>query len=94
MQQKRPMIFGSIPKLPAQYAGWIMPLFLSGLMSGTISLINMLMNLGFVDGIFSKWLSIWMFSWAIAYPTVLIFLPLVRRITGLIVDIPHPNAPK
>ncbi|QER41185.1 DUF2798 domain-containing protein [Acinetobacter suaedae] len=57
-------------------------------MSGTISFINLSMNLGFPPGFIAKWLTTWMLSWAIAYPTVLVFLPLVRRLTALFVDIP------
>ncbi|MCY6413426.1 MULTISPECIES: DUF2798 domain-containing protein [Acinetobacter] len=75
-------------KLPAKYAGWIIPLLLSCLMSGTISFINLLMNMGFNTGFINQWLATWMFSWAIAYPVVLVFLPLVRRLTGLIVEMP------
>lgn len=59
-------------KLPAKYAAWIMPLLLSGL----------------IDGFATKWLSTWLFSWLIAYPVVLVFLPLVRRLTSLIVEMP------
>jgi len=39
-----------------------------------------------IDGFTIKWLSTWLSSWLIAYPVVLIFLPLVRRLTSLIVD--------
>lgn len=78
----------SMTKLPAKYAAWIMPLLLSGLMSGTLSLINMLINLGLTINFISHWLNAWMLSWLIAYPVVLIFLPLVRRLTGLIVEMP------
>ena len=75
-------------KLPARYAAWIMPLLLSGLMSATLSLVNLLMNVGLIDGFATKWLSTWLFSWLIAYPVVLVFLPLVRRLTSLIVEMP------
>ena len=86
--QKSAYIIGSIPKLPAKYAAFIMPLFLSGLMSATISMINLWKNLGWFDGFFSKWFFIWLFSWAIAYPTVLFFLPIVRKITACFVQQP------
>lgn len=94
MQKNKTMMIGNIPKLPAQYAAWIMPLLLSGLMSATISMFNLWKNLGMIDGFFSKWFSIWLFSWAIAYPTVLIFLPIVRRLTGFIVDMTPPEVSK
>jgi len=85
MQQTKKTFF---TKLPAKYAAWIMPLLLSGLMSATLSLMNLLMNVGLIDGFATKWLSTWLFSWLIAYPVVLVFLPLVRRLTSLIVEMP------
>ena len=92
-QHKPAMIFAGIPKLPAKYAGWIMPFILSALMSATISMINLWKNVGWFDGFFAKWFSVWLFSWMIAFPTVLIFLPLVHRFTGLFVDLtPPPSA--
>ncbi len=75
-------------KLPAKYAAWIMPLLLSGLMSATLSLMNLLMNVGLIYGFTAKWLSTWLFSWLIAYPVVLMFLPVVRRLTSFIVEMP------
>lgn len=94
MQTTRPFIFGTVPKLPAKYVGLIMPLFLSGLMSAALSMMNMLINLGFIEHFFSKWLFTWLLSWMMAFPTVLIFLPIVRRLTGLIVDLGISNTPK
>lgn len=89
---KRSMIIGSIPKLHAKHLAWIMPLCLSFLMSGTLSCINMLMSVGFIENFFSKWLATWMVSWLIAFPVVLIFLPMVRRLAGFIVKMPSPPA--
>ncbi|USA52791.1 DUF2798 domain-containing protein [Acinetobacter sp. C32I] len=73
-------------KLPAKYAAWILPLILSFFMSGVLSLANMWMSIGFIPEFFSKWSATWMFSWLIAYPLVMFLLPIVRRLTGLIVD--------
>ena len=56
MQPDRPMIIGNIPKLPAKWATVVMPFMLSCLMSGIISFINMLRNLGWIDGFISLWL--------------------------------------
>ncbi|MFN3074789.1 DUF2798 domain-containing protein [Acinetobacter sp. TY2] len=86
MSENRPMIVGNIPKLPAKYAMWIMPLFLSCLMSGMVSLINLILNVGLSGHFFKKWLSAWLISWVVAYPVVLIVLPLVRKLTGILVD--------
>ena len=94
MMTERPKIIGNIPKLPAKFAGWVMPFFLSCLMSGIISFINMLRNLGWSDTFLSLWFSAWMMSWAIAYPVVLVMLPLVRKLTGLLVEMPPNQPPK
>ncbi|KAB1851877.1 DUF2798 domain-containing protein [Acinetobacter tandoii] len=94
MTTERPKIIGNIPKLPAKFVGWVMPFFLSCLMSGIISFINMLRNLGWSDTFLSLWFSAWMMSWAIAYPVVLVMLPLVRKLTGLLVEMPPNQPPK
>ena len=72
MPAERPMIIGNIPKLPAKWATIVMPFILSGLMSGIISFINMLRNLGWIDGFMNLWFHNWMISWAFAFPIVLI----------------------
>lgn len=92
MDQKKATIIGNIPKLPAKYAAWILPLLLSGLMSGIISFINTVKNLGWIENLGSIFFSAWMMSWMFAYPIVLIILPIVRKLTGLFVDM-SPNSP-
>ena len=94
MQPKRSMIIGSIPKLSAKWATIVMPFILSCLMSGIISLINMLRNLGWIDGFITLWFHNWMISWAIAFPIVVTLLPFVRKFTGLLVDMSGPQPPK
>lgn len=86
----RPTIVGNIPKLPAKWALVIVPFFLSCLMSGIISFINMLRNLGWIEGFIQLWLHNWMISWAIAFPIVVTLLPFVRKFTGLFVDMMPP----
>ena len=88
MQPKRSMIIGSIPKLSAKWATIVMPFILSCLMSGIISLINMLRNLGWIDGFNTLWFHNWMISWVFAFPIVLILLPMVRKLTSKLVDTP------
>lgn len=92
--KQRAMIFGNVPKLPMKWATVVMPFFLSCLMSGIISLINMIRNLGWIDGFFALWFNNWMISWAFAFPVVLCVLPLVRKFTGLIVDMTPLQPPK
>ena len=82
-----PYIFGTVPKLSAKYATVVIPFILSFLMSGLISLINIIHNIGFVDHFATVWVSAWFFSWCVAFPAVLILLPIVRRITARLVDL-------
>jgi hypothetical protein len=94
MQPERPTIIGNIPKLSAKWAMVVMPFILSCLMSGIISLINMLRNLGWIDGFMNLWFHNWMISWAFAFPIVLTLLPFVRKLTGKLVDLSAANPPK
>ncbi len=50
-----PYIFGTVPKLSAKYAAVVIPFILSFLMSGLISLINIIHNIGFVDHFATVW---------------------------------------
>ena len=67
-------------KLHPKHLNWLMPLCLSGIMSGAISCFNMLMNKGYIDGFWGLWLHAWSLSWMMAFPLVLIVLPIVRRL--------------
>jgi len=66
-------------KFHPKHLSWLMPLFLSGIMSASISCFNLFINRGFVDGFFYIWLKAWSLSWLIAFPLILIVLPVVRR---------------
>lgn len=66
-------------KLHPKHMAWLMPLILSGIMSGAISFFNMLLNKGWIDGILSLWLHAWSLSWLMAFPLILVVLPLVRN---------------
>jgi Protein of unknown function (DUF2798) len=76
------------PKLPARYAAFVMPLLLSILMTAIVSLVSTLRSVGLVDGVFALWLGAWGMSWLIGFPTLLLVLPLVRRITAWLVQSP------
>lgn len=80
-------------KLHPKHLTWIMPLFLSGIMSGSISCFNMWLNKGMIDGFFFMWIRAWSISWLVAYPLILILLPLVRKLLMkyIIAEPPKPN---
>lgn len=73
-------------KLPQRYASLLMPLFLSIIMSGLISAINVARLSPSFDSFISHWPPSWLYSWMVGFPVVLIVLPLVRRLVGLLVE--------
>ena len=78
-----------LPKIHPKHLAWLMPLFLSGIMSGAISCFNMIINKGLVDGFFSLWLHALSLSWLMAFPLILVVLPLVRRFLMLFMAKPN-----
>lgn len=90
MKNNTHFFFGLIPKLPAKSIHWLMPLLLSGIMSGVISGYNTIRNLGLIDGVTSIWINNWFQSWIIAFPLVLVILPLLRRVVGQMVNTQPP----
>jgi hypothetical protein len=75
-------------KLPAKYNTVAMPFVLSVMMSFIISGVSTLRALGWVEGFFGKWMSGWGISWLIAFPTVLVIFPFVRKIVATFVELP------
>jgi len=69
-------------KLPARYATIVSPLVLSLLMTFIVSFVSTLKSLGFQPGLPAIWLTAWGLSWLVAFPTLLLVLPVVRRIVG------------
>jgi hypothetical protein len=80
-------IFG-LPRLPARYAVLVMPLLLSILMTFIVSMVSTLRSIGLAPGFFAIWLGAWGLSWLVAFPTLLVVLPLVRKATAALVEPP------
>lgn len=68
-----------------------MPLFLSLFMTCVVSLVSTLRGIGLAEHFLSIWLSAWALSWLVAFPTLLMVLPLVRRLTTLVVETPRAS---
>jgi len=58
-----------------------MSLFMSFLMSGVITLIN----LGLVSGFILFWLEAFWKAWLIAFPIILVVVPQVKRVVRIVV---------
>lgn len=85
--QDKPGTFFGLPKLPAAYATVVMPLLLSILMTCLVSMVSTVRGIGLAHNLINVWLEAWAISWVIAFPTLLLVLPLVRRATHAIVRV-------
>lgn len=65
-----------------------MPFFLSVLMTFVVSAISTLKALGPTVEFLQTWPSSWALSWIVAFPTLLLVLPVVRRLVALVVAPP------
>ncbi len=74
-----------IPKFPARAMIFLVPFFLSLVMSGIVALISTIRALGFTSDVLTPWISSWGLSWMIAFPTVLFVLPIARRVSLMLV---------
>lgn len=88
MASSKPASCKFLRKLPARYAGFVMPLVLSVLMTFVVSAIATGRSLGFGPDFLATWPVAWGLSWLVAFPTLLLVLPVVRRIVGLLVEAP------
>ena len=73
-------------KLPAKYMAIVMPFLLSVIMSCVVSFIATLKAFGFSDVLIAHWIQAWGLSWLVAFPVVLLVLPLVRKLSAMIVE--------
>lgn len=78
-----------LPKLPARYAGIVMPFFLSIIMTCIVSAISTLRSVGLSNHFVAIWMGSWGISWLVAFPVLLLILPVVRKMTAMVVA-PHP----
>lgn len=79
--------------LHTRYSAVVLPFFLSIIMTCVISLVSTLRSVGLVTGFLPLWLGSWALSWLIAFPTLLVMLPMVRKLTYVFVQMPHESKP-
>lgn len=75
-------------KIPARYTWLVMPAIMALMMTFVVSGISTFRALGLVPDFLSKWMGAWGISYLIAYPTLLIVLPMVRHAVAAIVETP------
>jgi TctA family transporter len=58
--------------------------FMSLLMSGIMSFVISVFNIGIVANIITIWLQAWSFAFIVAFPTILIVSPVVHKLFSLV----------
>lgn len=76
----------SFKKLPNRYTSIVLPFLLSIIMTFVVSIVSTLRSLGLEEFSLYVWMSAWVISWLIAFPTLLLVLPVVRKITAILVQ--------
>jgi len=82
-----------MPLLPSRFAVVVTPFFLSIIMTCIISFISTVRGVGLGAGFLQLWFGSWGLSWVIAFPTLLVMLPLVRKATFAVVKMPNEASP-
>jgi hypothetical protein len=75
-----------LKRLPARYGTVVMPLVLSIFMTAVVSFIATVKTAGFAENLVTLWLGAWQVSLLIAFPTLMLILPVVRRVVGFFVE--------
>jgi len=71
--------------LPARYATHAFCFFMSLFMSGVVSLVVSLVNAGWNEQFWFLWAKAWILSFLIAFPTILAVSPLVKWLVKRVV---------
>ncbi len=58
--------------------------FMSLLMSGIMSFVISVFNIGMVENIITIWLKAWSFAFMIAFPTIIAVSPIVHKLVALV----------
>lgn len=70
-------------RFPHKMAPIVFGLLLSGLMSLIVSGVSVGLAVAQIQEFVALWPGAWLSSWVIAFPTVLVVAPLVRRLVSL-----------
>ncbi|MDF1762792.1 MAG: DUF2798 domain-containing protein [Oleibacter sp.] len=59
---------------------------MAGIMSGVVSLVISVINLGWIEGIIGIWLKGWALAFLVAFPTVIFVAPLANKLSLVVVS--------
>ena len=69
-------------RIPSRYAPIVFGGLLSAIMVAVVSAVVLLLNQGLHQGLVWQWLRSCVTTWPIAFPTVTVIAPWVRRVVG------------
>ncbi|MGB4812090.1 MAG: DUF2798 domain-containing protein [Methylophilaceae bacterium] len=72
--------------IPTKYQKLVFAFFMSFMMSGIMSLVISLFNMGVVPNILHIWLKAWGFAFVVAFPIITVVAPTAQRLTRWIVE--------
>jgi hypothetical protein len=75
-------------KLPPRYNHILVPMILTFFMTAIVAGVSTAISVGPNWTALRIWPGAWMASWAIAFPSALLVLPLARWLTGFVVRAP------
>ncbi|MCA0425008.1 MAG: DUF2798 domain-containing protein [Proteobacteria bacterium] len=75
-------------KIPARFTWLVMPAIMALMMTFVVSGISTFRILGLVPGFVREWMGAWVLSYLIAYPTLLVVLPIVKHAMVAIMEPP------
>ena len=68
-----------------KYQHLVFAFFMALLMSCFMSLVISIFNVGFVSHILTIWLNAWGFAFVVAFPTITLVIPVVRKMVNLVI---------
>ncbi len=71
--------------IPKKYEMFVFAFVMATFMAGFMSFVVTLINLGFVDGLVWFWLEAYWKAFLIAFPTIMVVVPQVRKIVHKLV---------
>ncbi len=74
--------------IPNLYSPYVFSFFMSLLMSAVMSFCITVLNLGWVANLLWLWLNAWSAAFVIAFPTIVLMTPLVRKLVALVISAP------
>jgi len=68
-----------------KYQNLVFAFFMALLMSCIMSLVISIFNVGLVNYILAVWIKAWGFAFIVAFPTVTLVVPVVRKMVNLVI---------